>query len=112
MSELQLHRAAMLAELGRVFFELILCIVIIVLAFAKCFPKPNEPNDPDDDCEGRSTNALLELLISRQLVLQPSLLEWNGYGKQSRFCICLGQHQGIKVRGPGWGSNPPPAIQK
>ena len=54
MSELQLHRAAiapqlMLAELGRVFFELILCIVIIVLAFAKCFPKPNEPNDPDDD---------------------------------------------------------------
>ena len=54
MSELQLHRAAiapqlMLAEFGRVFFELILCIVIIVLASAKCFPKPNEPNDPDDD---------------------------------------------------------------
>ena len=54
MSELQLHRAAiapqlMLAELGRVFFDLILCLVIIVFAFAKCFPKPNEPNDPDDD---------------------------------------------------------------
>ena len=53
MSELQLHRAAiapqlMLAELGRVFFELILCLVIIVLVFAKCVPKPNEPNDPED----------------------------------------------------------------
>ena len=53
MSELQVHRAAiapqlMLAELGRVFFDLILCIVFIALAFAMCFPKPNEPNDPDE----------------------------------------------------------------
>ena len=53
MSELQVHRAAiapqlMLAELGRVCFELILCVVILVLALAKCTPKPNEPNDPED----------------------------------------------------------------
>ena len=53
MSELLLHRAAiapqlMLAELGRVCFELILCVVILVLALAKCTPKPNEPNDPED----------------------------------------------------------------
>ena len=66
MSELQLHRAAiapqlMLAELGRVLFELILCIVIIVLAFAKCSPKPNEPNDPDDDWHMLKTSSVFHL---------------------------------------------------
>ena len=66
MSELQLHRAAiapqlMLAELGRVFFELILCLVIIVLAFAKCSPKPNEPIDPDDDWHMLKTSSVFHL---------------------------------------------------
>ena len=72
MSELQLHRAAISyvsglvhwpswVELGRVFFELILCIVIIVLAFAKCFPKPNEPNDPDDDWHMLKTSSVFHL---------------------------------------------------
>ena len=53
MSDLQLYRTAiapqlMLAELGRVFLELVLCVVILVLAFAKCTPKPKEPNDHKD----------------------------------------------------------------
>ena len=41
-------RPPMSPEWVRVLCELILCLVILVLAVAKCTPKPKEPNDPED----------------------------------------------------------------
>ncbi len=56
--------------------------------------------------------ALLDLEVTPRVERLRKAIEWNGYGELLDFVFFLGQHLGIKVRGPGWGSNPHPAIQK